>query len=199
MYFIVTNWLNILLVLVGLSAFGVYFAQKRDQMRSAATLLKGQIDNIEKSVTLLYNDSDLGNASVYKLKVILQENMWEKYRHLFVKKMTKSEIDLVQSFFDSAEQIEKARKDIVNTIKYAWISKTLVGNYHFSNYANEALGKVTDQHQQKYAQFREKFDPFSTEFTPQILVQTITESMVHFKNLSGTTIYGKLEKWAYDK
>ena len=40
------NLIDILLILVGLSAFGVYFKQKRDEVRTAATLVKGQIDLI---------------------------------------------------------------------------------------------------------------------------------------------------------
>ena len=100
MSFISENWLNILLVIVGLSAFGVYFAQKRDQRKSAATLLKSQIDAIEKSVAILRNDHDLGNISVYQLNVLINENMWEKYRHLFVKRMTRSETDTIQEFYD---------------------------------------------------------------------------------------------------
>ena len=51
--FLEENWLNLLLVLVGLSAFVTYFWQKRDSKRAAATLLKSQIDSVEKSILQL--------------------------------------------------------------------------------------------------------------------------------------------------
>ena len=72
--FIATNWVNMLLVIVGLSAFVIYFWQKRDKKRTAATLVKGQIDLIEERVRSLKNDHQLGNIAVYHSKTILQEN-----------------------------------------------------------------------------------------------------------------------------
>lgn len=199
MSFISENWLNILLVIVGLSAFGVYFAQKRDQRKSAATLLKSQIDAIEKSVAILRNDHDLGNISVYQLNVLINENMWEKYRHLFVKRMTRSETDTIQEFYDNAERIERARKDIVQTVYNAWEHKSLIEHIHSGLYVNDAVGSNPAQALEKIAGFRTTFDPLETAFTPQVLIQTLTNNMLFFRNLSGSTAYQKLEKWSYDK
>ncbi len=199
MSFISENWLNVLLVIVGLSAFGVYFAQKRDQRKSAATLLKSQIDAIEKSVAILRNDHDLGNISVYQLNVLINENMWEKYRHLFVKRMTRSETDTIQEFYDNAERIERARKDIVQTVYNAWEHKSLIEHIHSGLYVNDAVGSNPAQALEKIAGFRTTFDPLETAFTPQVLIQTLTNNMLFFRNLSGSTAYQKLEKWSYDK
>ena len=191
MTFLLRNWLNILMVLVGLSAFWVYFAQKRDQRRSAATILKSQIDAIEESVSMLRNDHDLGNVSVYQLNVLINENMWDKSRHLFVKKMTRSETDIIQEFYNSAERIERARKDIVQTVYNAW--------EHSGMIVQDALGANSGQATDRIVGFRNAFDPLEIAFTPNVLVQTLTNNMMYFKNLSGTTAYQKLEKWSYDK
>lgn len=118
--FLEENRLNLLLVLVGLSAFVTYFWQKRDSKRAAATLLKSQIDSVEKSILQLKNDHDLGNQSVYNSGKILSENLWEKYKHLFVKELSQSEIDLIQRFFDNAEQIERTRADITKSMMLSW-------------------------------------------------------------------------------
>ena len=199
MTFLLENWLNILLVLVGLSAFGVYFAQKRDQRRSAATILKSQIDAIEESVSILRNDHDLGNVSVYQLNVLINENMWDKYRHLFVKRMTRSETDTIQEFYNNAERIERARKDIVQTVYNAWEHKSLVDHVHSGLFVQDALKDNSGQVLDKITGFRNAFDPLETAFTPAVLIQTLTSNMMYFKNLSGTTAYHKLEKWSYDK
>ena len=193
------NWINILLVLVGLSAFGVYFTQKRDHRRSAATLIKEQIDSIEKSISLLRNDKDLGNVSIYRINPIMRENLWEKYRHLFVRTLSSSEMNLVQEFYDSAEQIERARQDIIKVIENAWTHKSLVGHLKYADFINESLGKVSEQPQTKIDYFRERFDPLNTEFTPGVIVDVITRNMMYFKALSGTSAYKKIEKIAYDK
>ena len=80
--FIVENWtylIDLLLVIVGLSAFVVYCAQKRAELLSAGTLIIGQIDLVEKNVSVLKNDHQLNNVAVYNSKPIIKENMWEKY------------------------------------------------------------------------------------------------------------------------
>lgn len=84
---ILKEWSDLLLIAVGLSAFGVYYWQKRDEKRSAATLIKGQIDLIEERIYALKSDHQLGNISIYHSKAILQENLWEKYKHLFIKRL----------------------------------------------------------------------------------------------------------------
>ena len=71
---VLKDWSNLLLVCVGLSAFGVYYWQKRDEKRAAATLVKGQIDLIEERVRALKDDHQLGNISVYHSKIILSKN-----------------------------------------------------------------------------------------------------------------------------
>ena len=124
--YLLINLADILLVVVGLSAFGVYFWQKHDEKRTAATLLKSQINSIEKNITVLREDHRLGNRSVYHAKKILNDNLWEKYKHLFVKILDQSEIELIQRFFDNAEQIERSRLDILRTITTSWEHQSLI-------------------------------------------------------------------------
>ena len=50
----------------------------------------------------------------------MSENLWEKYKHLFVKELSQSEIDLIQRFFDNAEQIERTRADITKSMMLSW-------------------------------------------------------------------------------
>lgn len=42
----IRDWADVFLIAVGLSAIAVYFFQKRDKKRSAATLILGQINSI---------------------------------------------------------------------------------------------------------------------------------------------------------
>lgn len=44
--FIGTNWLDILLVLVGLSAFFIYFVQERRKVSEAASLIIMQVEDL---------------------------------------------------------------------------------------------------------------------------------------------------------
>ena len=126
MVFIVEHWVDLLLCVVGLSTLAVYFFRKRDELYSAGTLITGQIMLVEKCVAVLKDDYQLGNIAVYHSKPVIKENMWERYKHLFVKKLTAAEYEMVQQFFDHAEQLERARTDIVSTITNGWKDKSTV-------------------------------------------------------------------------
>ena len=76
----INNWSNLGLIIVGTFALVVYILQKRDQIKTAATLLKSQIDDIERIVKDLRNYDRLENATIYNLPVILPANYWEEYR-----------------------------------------------------------------------------------------------------------------------
>lgn len=121
------NWTDLLLIVVGLSAFAIYIWQKNDQRSAAATLVKEQIDTIERNVSVLKNDPNLGSVSVYHSKNVLIGNHWEDQKHLLVKKLSHSEIETIQRFFDNAMQIENARIDIIKVINNDWVNKSQAG------------------------------------------------------------------------
>ena len=122
----IRDWADVFLIAVGLSAMIVYIFQKRDKKRSAATLILGQIDSIEEKIGILKNGHQLNNVVVYHSKTIISENTWEKYKHLFAKELSQSEHRMIQNFFDTAEQLERTRADIVMVIKNAWADKSSV-------------------------------------------------------------------------
>lgn len=123
---LLVNWLDVSLVLVGLSAFAVYGFQKRSELYAAGTLIVGQIHLVEQRVSVLKNEHQLNNIAIYNARPIINENMWEKYKHLFANRMTSAEYELVQHFFDYAEQLERARLDIISTMYNAWRDKSSV-------------------------------------------------------------------------
>lgn len=193
--FIATNWVNMLLVIVGLSAFVIYFWQKRDEKRAAATLVKGQIDLIEERVCILKNDHQLGNISVYHSKIILQENLWEKYKHLFIKNLKKSDAEIIQKFFDSAEQIEQARSDIVKMLKVAWEQKARVEIENVGMLMKENF--TMDQALPLIQQFQQSYHPFDIGYVPDMVINTLVKQLNDINMLSGTTAYQKIQQWSY--
>lgn len=193
--FLQGNWLDILLVFVGLSAFITYFWQKRDSKRAAATLLKSQIDAIEKAVVSLKGDHQLGNLSVYNSVKIMNENLWEKYKHMFVKKLSQSEIEIIQRFFDSAEQLERTRMEIIDTMINAWKDKSTV--------EHQCVGSLITSHcsnlDEEINRFRSTYRPLDLCFTPDITIQALTKNLSNFVGLTGTTAYSKIQKYSYTK
>lgn len=205
--FLVTNWLDLLLAIVGLSAFGVYFWQKRDEKRTAATLVKEQIDTIEERILSLKNDSRLDNVAVYHSKVILHENMWEKYKHFLIKDLPNSDSKIIQRFFDQAEQIESVRSDLIQTLTHAWEHKSQVEHQIVGELiklqiehkmSNDASDKIQIEANQIDA-FRQIYRPMELVFTPTISVNALVKRLNDFNVLSGTTAYSTIQSLSYDK
>lgn len=206
--FLSANWVNILLVVVGLSAFIIYFWQKRDERRAAATVVKEQIDLIEERVRTLKSDHQLGNISVYHSKTIIQDNLWEKHKHLLIKKLQRSDAEIVQRFFDSAEQIEHARSDIIQTITRAWEHKSsvmhqLAGEFAMAE-ATTTMSTATDNltevkvNMNAIELFRQIYYPLELVFTPDVAINTLIKYLNDFDNLKGTSAYKTIQSWSYD-
>jgi len=206
--FIKINWVNMLLVIVGLSAFVIYFWQKRDEKRAAATLVKEQIDSIEDRVRALKNDHQLGNISVYHSKVIIQENLWEKHKHLLIKSLQRADAEAIQRFFDSAEQIEHARSDIIRTMTHAWEHKSLVGHQIIGQLIKAEVDKKVNTppgkkeeiqiEMNKVEVFQQVYGPLDLIFTPDIAIKTLVKYLNDFDVLTGTTAYKVIQSWSYD-
>ena len=192
--FIVENWtylIDLLLVIVGLSAFVVYCAQKRAELLSAGTLIIGQIDLVEKNVSVLKNDHQLNNVAVYNSKPIIKENMWEKYKHLFAKRLDGSEYEIVQQFFDYAEQLERSRLDIVFTITNGWKDKSSIEHQVVAQMIRDKLSV------EEIEWFRGAYRPLDLVFTADVITNALTKSLSNFSPLTGTTAYSKIKKKSY--
>lgn len=190
------NWnliIDVLLVVVGLSAFVIYCAQRRTIVYSAGTMIVGQVKLIEQNIQSLKGDNQLGNIAVYHSKPIIKENMWEQYKHLFAKRLTGAEYELVQHFFDHAEQLERARLDIISTIVNGWKDKSSVEHQVV---AQMLTGGATNE---QIDTFRMQYRPLDMVFTPNIAIEALTKSLDTFSALVGTTAFAKLAKRSYSK
>lgn len=193
---IMDNWSELLVSLVGLSAFVIFFLEKNDKKHSAATLVIGQIDLIEKRVMSLKEEQQLGNIAIYHSKPIIKgQNMWEEYKHLFVKKLSRSEYDNLQQFFDNAEQLERARQEILTTIANAWSYKSEIEQQNVAQY----IVLAEENPKVPMADFQRIYRALDLVFTPDIVIASLTKNLNNFKCLSGSTAYQKIQKYSYNK
>lgn len=195
------DWSNLLLVCVGLSAFVVYYWQKQDEKRTAATLVKGQIDLIEERIHLLKSDHQLGYISIYHSKVILQENLWEKYKHLFIKTLQKKDAEIIQKFFDIAEKLEYSRKSIVKLLELAQEQKASVEIKIIGTIMKENLANFPNMEQAaiQIRNFQNTYIPFNMGYVPDIVKDSFVKHLNDIDMLSGTTAYQKIQQWSYDE
>lgn len=191
--FLAKYWSDLLVAAVGLSAFVVYFFEKRDRLRIAATLVLGQIDSVEKHISALKNEPQLGNIAVYHTQIIIKDNLWEQYKHLFVKLLNSSEYELIQAFYDNAEKLERSRIEIIGTITSAWRDKSTVEHQVIA----DIIRKAPENWEAKSIDFQSKFRPLDIVFTPDIAINALTKSIANFYPVSGTTAYQKIQKKSY--
>jgi len=192
------NIFDIALVAVGASAFITYFLQQKNQRKAAATLILDQIDSIEKTVHNLkeeyhHNDKTLDDDSVYLANEIAYKGAWDEYRYLMVKKLSQSELTLIQRFFESAYQIEKARADIVYCFKLGWNNKSQVTYLKYGQFMDPTYNAPGQDPNALMNQFLE--NTVSTHsFTPKIAYRALYAELDNYSKLSGTTAYEKLQK-----
>lgn len=187
-------WKDFLVIFVGLLAYLVYYRQKRDERRSAATMVVCQIDIIQKRVSSLKDDRQRGSIAVFHSKTIINENLWEKHKHKLIKTLTTPEYDLVQQFFDQAVQLEDARKAVIANLNNNWNCKTSALQDRIAEINLENNQKNL---QKKIEQFVHSFEPMGYTFDPRqitLLLETALENQII---LSGTTAYQKLHKQSY--
>ena len=187
---------DILLIIVGLSGFFIYYFQKNDQKRTAATLIKNQIDSIESVVKDLRDKGSLDNITVYKSKVILNRNYWEEYKYLLSKKMGSNDIKLIEDFYEKAERIEKSRESICSELTTAWVHKDQILQEKFYYSAKERIENKDNSVEENVIT---KYNESNRMFMPQLPIDLLSQSVLNFRFLSGTTAYEKLNKWSYDK
>lgn len=199
----IRDWADVFLIAVGLSAMIVYIFQKRDKKRSAATLILGQIDSIEEKIGILKNGHQLNNVVVYHSKTIISENTWEKYKHLFAKELSQSEHRMIQNFFDSAEQLERTRADIVMVIKNAWADKSSVEHQIIGEMIKNDVITTSMPNEMRSSKemtlFQDRYKPLDLVFTPDIAINSFVNNLNNFTMLSGTTAYEKIQHYSFSK
>lgn len=80
--FIGTNWLDILLVLVGLSAFFVFFVQERRKVSEAASLIIMQVEDLQKRIREIdsyISEGVLNDTAFYESQMLFKINYWNQY------------------------------------------------------------------------------------------------------------------------
>lgn len=203
LYEIISIITNAIIALCGSIAFFIFKSQQKEKLRTAATVIVGQISEIENKVIQLKN-AKLELALIYKMPTILGENYWEQHKHLFAKRLSMPEFQLVQDFFDKSELIERRRKELLDILMTAWKDKSIVKHEVFGQLMKEySLPDVSDDKILELNKKLEKFDsllsPTEIINLPNILFETMDKNIQSITLLTGTSAFQKLYKKSYNK
>lgn len=117
MAFIVENWVDLALIIVGASAFITYFLQGRREKIDAASVLVLQIDELLEKIGEMSSyivEGQLNNTAFYESLPLFEENYWNKYKHLFVKNMDAAEYSTLNKFYNYASEIQEQHQLMKN-------------------------------------------------------------------------------------
>lgn len=118
--FISENWLDILLVIVGASAFVIYWLQERRKVSEAASLIIMQIEDLHKRIPEINSfivDGKLNDGAFYESQLLLKTDYWNEHKHYFVRKIDSFSFSLFDSFYDCASEILEQQQFMKNLQK----------------------------------------------------------------------------------
>lgn len=108
--FFCDNWESICMIFVGFVAIVVYKMQKIDENKNAAILVVTQIDDLKNKITdivEIINNNKLDAVSIYETLDILEENQWDKYKHLFVGEIDLNSLRIIDNFYSGVSLIRE--------------------------------------------------------------------------------------------
>ena len=111
--YILDNFLDILIALGGFTAIIIYILQRVQKKREAAALIVLQIEELKEKVSQIRDitlDNSINEKTFYETLDIITDNQWEKYKHLFVKKIDMYSFKQISSFY---EYILKLREQLL--------------------------------------------------------------------------------------
>ena len=185
---------GLLTLFTGLTALVVYWHQNKLRLKEASIILLSEISNAETGLEIIQN---IPKETVFQIHIsILPTCSWEKYYHLFAKKLHKDEFDLLNSFFwnCSAAQKEFMKSsekfsDIAMKAKAEKLQDIIINlaerNKETPNqYEQERDALLTIAHKETYL------------FAPHKPAKAFFKYVDNIPQIIGTTAWQKLEKFS---
>lgn len=166
--FFCDNWESICMISVGFIAIVVYKMQKIDENKNAAILVVTQIDDLKNKIAdivEIINNNRLDAVSIYETLDILEENQWEKYKHLFVGKIDLNSLRIIDNFYSGVslirEQLVLSKKlqqqsffnnqQLLGQDSNMYLIQALDNKYSSFNITNikDALKKLPEENEEK--------------------------------------------------
>lgn len=118
--FVSKNWIDILLVIVGASAFIIYWVQERRKISEAASLIVLQVEELQTSIAEVgsyISEGKLNDGAFYESQMLFKTDYWDKHKHYFVRKMDSFSFRMFDEFYNCASEILEQQQLMKNLQK----------------------------------------------------------------------------------
>lgn len=106
--FLSVNWIDVALILVGLSALLIYWLQERRKVSEAASLIVMQVEDLQKHIREIATyivEGQLNAGAFYESQMLFKTDYWDKYKHYFIRKMDTFSFNTFDDFYSCASEV----------------------------------------------------------------------------------------------
>lgn len=123
---------SLILIVTIIVTYCIYLRKERNNLKSAATIIALQIKNIEKNIEYLKAEGVMGETlneqNFHYSMPIFEENMWEKYKHMFASRLKPSDFASIEMFYEVAQAIRVQQYYIKQRIQENIFAKAKIEN-----------------------------------------------------------------------
>ena len=183
-------------LLVGFSGFVIiqYLLNRRQQYKSAATIVYNQLKNfdeyIEKIKRGIETDDNISDFQIMCLNCAFESNYWEKSRYILVKFLNQDDIHLINKAYEIIENVEVARKRIIETFMTTNNAKSYALQF-------KLIELIEAGNENEINQIVGEFNRCKHFFTMRMPRDVLIRMVRDYEMLSGTTTLQKLSKLSY--
>lgn len=195
---------TIILILTVLVTIWIYYANKREKLRNAVTILKLQIRDIEKNVEFLLSegiiDGNIQERSLHYSALIYDENCWIKYSHMIVGHVSQLSYEAIDSFFKTAQQIREQQILIKTKVLQSMDNKCMYYYNGIYTRVNTLLDKTSpniEQCEKEMDLIKNLYNAPMTNgisFIQKELAMGLEQNLKKYHKLTDGTAYIELEK-----
>ncbi|KOR87597.1 hypothetical protein [Paenibacillus solani] len=182
---------TIIIFVVGFFVFFLYKNQKKDELKSAANIVVLEIKSIEESLDKLRGSNDY-----YESTPVIEINSWDKYKHLFVKKLDLHHYTTINDFFNQVSRIEQERRILRKQVEVTIFEKAKVLQKQVVMIASETMEEDINAYEEKINRVAERFSKSRVEFVGAFPARLIQRLLQEVNTVTTTTAFDKLNNIA---
>jgi len=181
---------NIVMIIAASTAFIVYYFNKRDNFRKAASIILLEIKEVENII------SNVRTGQMFNISLpILKSNSWKEYKHFFVNKLDLDEFQQLNNFYIQAEIIENERIKVSNALTIAMEEKEKLLQKMIIELAKE-YSSNKDEYNRKKNECLEIIHKEDYYFEPSVPKDRINKAIIGMQLIIITSIGTKLKKYS---
>lgn len=117
--FLIKNWSNLSLIVVGCSAFFIYWIKERRKCSEAASLIIMQVEELHKRIREMKTyiiEGQLHATAFYDSQLLFKTDYWDKYKFYFIKKLDPFNFNMFNEFYSCAYDV-LAQQDLMKNLQ----------------------------------------------------------------------------------